>query len=352
MLLISGLLLAAWPAGAQPAPAPPDSTVHGTEFRMDCARCHTPEGWGVLRPDTDFDHAETGFELRGAHAGAGCRACHQDPVFHRIGVLCADCHTDTAHRGELGFDCGRCHDESSWRLSAAMLFEHEQTRFPLVGRHALVDCETCHSSTQHNEYVNLPAYCVHCHTEDYLASRSPDHAALGLSADCERCHSAFHLFWSQAEFQHPASFPLTGVHDVGECAACHTPSNPLPIGSDCFGCHADDYGNATPDHIGGGFPTDCSWCHDPDGFSDVPAYAHLQSGFSMEGLHGRLPCAACHAAGTYAGLARDCYSCHQYDYENAREPDHIAESLPTQCERCHTPAGWHGTTAPRWGGRR
>ncbi len=140
-------------------------------------------------------------------------------------------------------------------------------------------------------------------------------------------------------------FPLMFGHAIDDCAVCHTAINPNPVGTDCFGCHAETYSSVpAPDHVSGGFPTDCTLCHDVTGFSEVPFYAHVESGFSMEGRHGTIFCAACHASGVYSGLPAQCYGCHQDDYENTQDPDHIEVEFPISCERCHTPATWYFMT--------
>jgi hypothetical protein len=325
------------------APLLPDSTIHGEEFKLDCARCHTPEDWRKLRDELDFEHEkETGFALRGAHDALACRDCHREPAFNRIGVRCADCHEDAVHRGELGFDCERCHSETDWRLSANFLLEHQQTRFPLVGRHALLDCEACHRSLETNEYVGLPLDCFLCHAEDYAATRVPKHGRIGFSTDCQECHSVADLNWSDIMFQHPSSFPLAFGHDIEECEACHTVAQPIPDGEDCYACHAVDYaGVSRPSHTQNAFPVDCRACHGPSSFAGVDFYDHSTSGFPYIGRHADIFCGGCHGGNDYIGLPADCYSCHASDYRRTEDPDHEALEFPTNCERCHTPEGWH-----------
>ncbi len=336
------LLLIASGAFALEAPAPVDSTIHGVDFKEDCARCHTPDDWRTLRDEIDYDHATTGFELDGAHVDATCKQCHADPVFANIGVLCADCHRDVVHRGELGFDCGRCHEPHDWRASAALQLEHQQTRFPLMGRHALMDCEACHTDVQHDEFVGLNTECFGCHAADYHDSRAPNHGVMHFSTDCQRCHSAAHVSWDDVAFMHTGSFPLSGGHAGGECGLCHTESSPYPDGQNCFGCHDADYDG---DHASDGFPTDCRLCHDPDGFDADQGYAHVNSGFPGYGGHAETACYFCHASGMYAGMPSHCSLCHMDEYDDVFGPDH---AYPTTCENCHTPAGWGEVLRTSW----
>ncbi len=57
----------------------------------------------------------------------------------------------------------------------------------------------------------------------------------------------------------------------------------------------------------------------------------------MRGAHQAAACLDCHARG-YAGTPTDCYSCHQADYNGARQPDHTG--FPHTCQNCHGEAAW------------
>ncbi len=334
LFLLMSVLLLAMGGGVPAAEAPVDSTLHGPDFDLDCARCHTPENWRTLREVLDFDHDGTGFDLHGTHADTNCADCHLDPIFANIGVSCADCHRDLTHRGELGFDCARCHDSVDWRQSANLLLEHQQTRFPLMGRHALMDCEACHTDVQHDEFAGLATDCFGCHEGDYSGSSRPDHRVLGFGGDCQQCHSVAHLDWDQAAFSHPGNFPLRSGHGLDDCNLCHTESQPSPDGQDCYSCHEADYDGS---HASNGFPTDCRHCHDPDGFDADDGYAHSASGFPGFGAHAETACFICHSSGVYSGLPRDCFICHSQEYNEVYGPNH---PYPTTCESCHSPAGW------------
>ena len=335
-------------AGAQalvedaPSLAPPDSTTHGVDFKLECSRCHTPEHWRTLREPLEFAHHEdTGFELRGAHAEVSCRECHASLVFRQIGVMCADCHTDLVHRGELGFDCAQCHNEFDWTQSANLLLEHQQTRFPLLGRHATTDCEACHQTVQKDEFSGMPLDCIQCHHGDYAGTREPDHASLGFSTDCQDCHSVMHLRWADVAFQHPSSFPLVFGHDVRDCGACHRAGQLPPDPQDCYACHIGDYQRvSSPSHIANGFDTDCRVCHDPTGFREPAGYSHAASGFPSMGGHSTVSCRTCHYTPIFEDISRECFACHSEDYYGSQSPNHSEIGFPTECERCHTPAGW------------
>ncbi len=92
--------------------------VHKGGFGHDCARCHSPDGWGAWR----FDHArETRFALTGAHATLACSACHRRPAGQvKLPRGCAGCHSqDDVHLGQFGRDCDRCHTTLTFKGAEA-----------------------------------------------------------------------------------------------------------------------------------------------------------------------------------------------------------------------------------------
>jgi hypothetical protein len=104
----------------------------GTGFHRDkaeeCAVCHVEhqgrEGQLVPLDPADFDHAETGADLRGAHLKVKvCEACHTAaatlPRAHGRSYLfkvrgCRGCHTPP-HPGRQD-DCLACHGQESWSV--------------------------------------------------------------------------------------------------------------------------------------------------------------------------------------------------------------------------------------------
>ncbi len=87
--------------------------VHDKALGQDCARCHNSNGWMIW----SFDHDQTDFGLRHAHAELHCHRCHDRPPekMERSAWRCADCHRrDDVHDGNFGIDCGRCHNLESF----------------------------------------------------------------------------------------------------------------------------------------------------------------------------------------------------------------------------------------------
>ena len=227
-------------------------------FPGDCGICHSSESWKVLREDFAFDHAkETGTPLTGAHDRAACLRCHNDrgPVAAYVERGCGGCHVDP-HKGSLGLPCTRCHNEDTWDPDGAIL-EHVRTRFALAGVHAITPCETCHQRATAGDFRGTPVECHLCHQRDAIRA-FPNHAINGWIRDCERCHTP--VAWTAPGFQHDA-FPLIGGHAGVDCLQCHAGGRFAGTPPDCFSCHRQDY-LAAPNHVAGGFSTDCTECHD------------------------------------------------------------------------------------------
>lgn len=261
-------------------------------FPADCSLCHTGGSWHEIRSDFAFDHEkQTGVALRGVHAEAQCLRCHNDrgPVAIYANRGCAGCHEDV-HRGRLGTECASCHGESTWS-PIGLVASHNRTRFPLTGPHTAVACFRCHPRAESGEFVGTDARCEACHRDDLARAKEPDHMALGITGDCQRCHDG--IVWGGAGFTH------AGI--VGGCATCHM----------------KDYNAAThPNHVANAMPTTCESCH---------------STATWRG-----------AQFTHAGITAGCASCHLPDYNATTNPNHATAGFPTSCEACHTTTTWRG----------
>ncbi|HPF69941.1 MAG TPA: hypothetical protein PLQ13_04645 [Candidatus Krumholzibacteria bacterium] len=328
----------AGPAAAQSGGSP--ANPHGNAD-LDCASCHREAVGPGDEVGRMFDHDRTGFPLVGAHKQALCRDCHDDPAFAKVGTACADCHTD-AHKGRQGPACDACHTPDDWSDRRDMRRRHDATALPLVGAHAAVDCDACHSGAVSSQYTGTPSDCYACHADTWAHTTNPPHEASGFGTDCVRCHGVFATGWSGGDFRHPSSFPLTGGHAGPACIECHqggfsgTPT-------ECVACHQDDYDRTTePDHRLAQFPTDCRICHDTRTWDDTN-FDHNRTAFPLTGAHVPLDCTQCHSAG-YTGTPTACVACHQQEYDNTNDPNHAQAQFPTDCRICHNTTSWEGAS--------
>lgn len=160
---------------------------HG-KLSLACNTCHTPETWAVIQEKINFNHAKTGFPLRGRHTTVACRDCHANLNFAKTPNKCQDCHADL-HRRKNGAECELCHNSNGWEVSIHNINEH-QDRFPLIGAHAAVDCYSCHKVGTVGRFnrFGLSTECYSCHAKDYTKTVAPNHRALGYSTECRECH--------------------------------------------------------------------------------------------------------------------------------------------------------------------
>lgn len=309
---------------------------HGNQLKYSCEVCHTSSGW-VLDENNTFEHNKTSFHLTGQHVFVSCRDCHPTLVFDETGTNCMDCHADM-HEQTLGTHCDRCHTTDSWLVSN-ILEIHQTGRFPLIGAHALADCFDCHRTESILRFDPLGIACIDCHNDDYQSAQFPDHIAAGYSTSCEECHHINSYEWSATGINHNF-FPLTGGHEIADCAACHTSGDYGALSPACISCHEADY-NATsdPNHRGTGFSTDCQLCHTtqngwtPSTF-DHNSYFPIYSGRHQGEWNA---CSDCHTnASNYAVFS--CIECHEHN-KNETDSDHndVKDYVytSTSCYECH-----------------
>ena len=231
---------------------------HGP-LAIPCANCHSYTSWKPIRSNPEFNHDLTGYPLRGMHQNVGCSKCHTSMVFKNVSSGCADCHADI-HRRQFGANCANCHSVKGWQTSLQAIQNH-QNRFPLVGAHALVQCEECHKQAAVGQFVGLSTSCYSCHQKDFLTPVL-DHVGLGLPNTCESCHSMDS--WFNAKFDHLkyTGYPLSGAHATLPCVACHINNVFKGTPAQCYSCHTADFNNSNnPPHVKLGLPRDCAICH-------------------------------------------------------------------------------------------
>jgi hypothetical protein len=327
---------------------------HGP-LAIPCENCHTNTSWVPIRAVPEFSHDSTRYPLRGMHEKVSCTQCHIKPVFTDVGKNCADCHADI-HRRQMGANCAQCHTVSGWNVSNQSIKEHFN-RFPLLGAHAVVQCDECHKGAAVGNYLGLSTACASCHIKDWQSTTSPAHALSPASFppnECQTCHQSFDTWFGSTAVQHdkpPISFSLTLGHAV-PCEQCHVGGNfNLHIAANqcgTSGCHLITWQNTNaPPHSTAGSSfglANCSNCHTPAGWT--APFAHSTTGFTLVGTHMSptpTPCASCHINNNYTLSSTDCYGCHQAVFQTTTTPNHVTAGFPTTssaCATCHTITTW------------
>lgn len=370
-----------------------------------CEACHHEHqgrdfplvDWGPAGRDR-FDHARTGWPLRGKHLATPCTKCHEPRLVDDRAVkellakrpgratwlgaalTCRACHFDD-HRGQLSTDCERCHGEKAWKVTRG--FNHARTRYPLRGKHAKVACAKCHPRRLDEETApgTFPApvsptflalkpipfaRCLDCH-------KDPHKERFGDS--CEGCHTLDS--WKEmvgrgkeSVFHLKTRYPLEGAHVAVACKACHGPfGREKPRYRNmafqaCTDCHLDA-------HVGqlarSGRPTPaCEACHDVRGWFPVryDLEEHGKTPYPLVGAHVSVACALCHPkderiaervpARIREGLARQerpvqvsaaalarpgfdrCETCHKDPHAGQLE----RRRQPSACVACHMLGSW------------
>ncbi len=241
---------------------------HRGRYGKKCEQCHTPERKGmVLFPEKKesaeaknwqrilYNHDKTKFPLRNRHKKIRCEQCHTKRLSReKLGTTCHSCHKkDDVHKKKEGKKCEKCHNDLGWRKQ--IFFDHDLTRFPLIGLHAVPPCEECHLT---NEYGRTPQDCIQCH------KKQDDHKGR-LGTACGQCHNP--NGWSLWEYDHnrQSKFHLTGAHENLECRACHQQAvkDKIRLSTTCFSCHLQD------DVHQGRFGRPCRRCHTTKSFKNI-----------------------------------------------------------------------------------
>jgi hypothetical protein len=144
--------------------------------------------------------------------------------------------------------------------------------------------------------------------------------------------------------------PVAGDHAEieEECSACHDLFDRNSQRGLCLDCHEQVAADLT---AGSGFhgrhpaagSDDCRQCHGEHKGRDADIvglqpdlFDHDITDFPLTGVHGEVPCNACHEAGSaYFEASNECSGCHDTD-------DPHAGNLGSDCSDCHETAGWRG----------
>ncbi len=159
--------------------------------------------------------------------------------------------------------------------------------------------------------------CTECHGEVQFGA---DDSSFCANSSCHgRAWPEVNL---DAAFPHPIE--LEGRHAEVWCHDCH--AGVAKPEYDCANCHQPPM----EPHFG----TVCEDCHTPAGWEQADL-GDFQHPVALEGAHAALACSSCHTAGEE--LTYECANCHEPPSES---------HFGTNCEECHTPAGFEDATLP------
>ncbi|MBZ5636707.1 MAG: hypothetical protein LAO55_26575 [Acidobacteriia bacterium] len=321
-------------------------------FRGTCETCHVTAAWKSVRTDAGFNHDQTKFPLHGKHAETGCFKCHKSsdfkqPVAHE---KCADCHEDV-HKGQFagraaGSDCVACHTETSFKPSLYTREQHQESRFPLEGKHATMECAQCHKPAGRDAKYKLETTtCAQCHTDVHTGQ----FAGAAYANRCEACHTQVTFAPSTYSLARHAQtkFVLTGAHVAVLCADCH---KPLAVAAtpaarqyhfaeqNCTSCHNDPHRTTQA----------CESCHNTNQWKEIRLFDHSATKFKLEGAHQSATCVSCHRPAQGSSLAKTkptpdffhtptrCSECH----EDVHGGQFQTTGADKECSTCHTISKW------------
>ena len=266
---------------------------------------------------------------------AQCDDCHASFEKSGMTTLCLDCHDEIRadRKSREGFHgqsplagnkpCNTCHTDHLGRdadIIAIQIdaFDHQWTRFPLVGSHAPLACGSCH--VQDKKFREAEPECISCHKED-------DFHKGALGTECKTCHQP--KSWQQRiEFDHNTTdFALEGMHTEVACSGCHAGQIYEFEETTCVSCHK------AIDVHGGKNGKECENCHAVEGW-DKRIFDHSTTDFPLQNQHAELPCKACHMDGVVKkDTSTECVSCHRND------DIHLGRN-GEQCDTCHNTKEW------------
>ena len=243
-----------------------------------------------------------------------CTDCHKVGKKYRDAPsYCNECHKkDDKHKGKLGTDCAKCHVEKDWK---SVTFDHDKTKFPLLGKHAEVKCAKCHMN---NKFKDTPTLCISCHKKD-------DKHKGRLGPKCESCH--IEKSWKEIRFDHDKTkFPLLGKHKDVTCVKCHVNNKFKDTPKLCNACHKKEGDKAHK----GKFGTKCETCHVERDWKEIIFDHDKATKYPLLGKHKTTKCVDCHKGDIYKEkLPTLCNSCHKKDDKHKGQEGE-------KCESCHT----------------
>jgi hypothetical protein len=269
--------------------------AHEGKFGRNCESCHSTTSFRQINR-SNIDHSKTGFPLIGKHKEVNCSGCHKNSLTKKLNYRnCFDCHKDY-HKGELTInksirDCRECHNEFGFTPSLFSIEEHKKSKFPLMGAHLAIPCQSCHYKNNDWKFRLANIECSGCHNNPHGSEISEKY----LNNSCSSCHQTIN--WNTIYFDHnKTEFKLIGRHKEISCGSCHITGageerihrfNSLT--GNCTECHKDIHFEQFTE----GEKANCERCHTFNNW-EPELFTHSQTGFKLEGAHSKIECSRCH----------------------------------------------------------
>lgn len=321
---------------------------HNSTLDKNCSNCHT---FDSFKGAEKFQHKTARFQLTGKHIDVDCSKCHKKETasgvtFTRYKPLsfanCLSCHQDP-HQNKFGDDCQKCHSTSSFQTVKTGAFDHNLTKFPLIGKHRAVDCSDCHKGGISKKL--LFGLCTDCHADGHKKQFVTENTI----TDCRNCHSTDGF--SPSNFgiaeHNKKGFTLDGAHLSIPCFACHYKEGEWkfrPLKKECILCHVNIHGNELSNEF---LPeNNCLKCHNTSDWKTVN-FNHDLTKFPLSGKHAAAECRQCHYKKEesvnngyiFKSVKQDCASCHT-DIHFGQ----FAARGNSGCKDCHSFNGWKPAT--------
>lgn len=264
-----------------------------------------------------------------------CSKCHVSFEKKAQDKLCVQCHdviaadiaNKTGFHGKLehqtALACKQCHSDHKGRTADIVgldrdNFNHKQTDFPLEGKHAGLQCASCHQSGK--KFRDASGECYSCH-------KTADAHRGALGQKCASCHNP--KGWRETKFDHNTTkFALKGGHQQTSCGACHPGERYKNTPTTCVACHAIN------DVHRGSNGNECQRCHNETNWKKSTFDHNRDTHFALRGAHSSTACNACHREGKFdVKLKTECVACHRND-------DTHKGKNGDRCDSCHNENSW------------
>lgn len=339
----------------------------GSFAQQSCQSCHNTSGWKRISLQTvnqRFDHSKTKYPLQGKHQGVDCLQCHTGGDFKKPLAFqrCLDCHKDE-HNGQFvkradKGECASCHVVQGFKPATYGVKEHATSAYPLLLKHASVECAKCHVPKGRETLYRLRfAQCLDCHKDEHRGQ----FAAAPYLNRCEQCHTlkGYRPSTFTLAKHKDTRFQLTGGHIATPCGDCHRPASATKEEAgvlqnatlfrfedrSCTACHQDPHKGQFRDRMQQVASAGCEACHNSDSWRDLRRFDHSKTAFPLLGAHRGTACIDCHkpldmgtklANADFKAAPTKCELCH----EDIHGTQFANASKVTACADCHNSLKW------------